>query len=488
MTKFTKNILIFIICFIGIKPIFADAIINIDKVKKSIVTINSSIALSAYHNSGNWSGTGFIVDGKNGYIITNQHVVGRASAGTYFVTFYNGKEAEAKVVFVDEYIDFAILKINPEEFPADYEMVTLTEEEPTLQSKVFIIGNTEGQGFSFHEGYLADLYEINGDMPQGSYIINVNSAGGSSGSPVLNANNKAVGVLYGGGKTHILALKASYVTHVLNAIQQGELPIRNHIGVITKLISLDKAEKHFNFPKNLITQYISDFPNARNRVITVRSTLNNSPAQGKIQAGDIIWKINGQMIAADLAKFDLIMSNSKEKTVKLTLIRNGVEIEREIELYSITSHKVDRMLDFAGALFFEADDYCSFITGAPIGSLSMANVQTGSSFGAINETFSQNHQNLYRIQIMELNGHKVDNLENLVKIMQTAIDKKYVGVRYKNYLPYYTEFGSNLVSAQEELVQTITFDSTYNNPRILKLDASKMEWVVEGIITKATGK
>lgn len=152
MTKFTKNILIFIICFIGIKPIFADAIINIEKVKKSIVTINSSIALSAYHNSGNWNGTGFIVDGKNGYIITNQHVVGRASAGTYFVTFYNGKEAEAKVVFVDEYIDFAILKINPEEFPADYEMVTLTEEEPALQSKVFIIGNTEGQGFSFHEG------------------------------------------------------------------------------------------------------------------------------------------------------------------------------------------------------------------------------------------------------------------------------------------------------------------------------------------------
>jgi S1-C subfamily serine protease len=259
MTKFAKNILIFLVLFIGIKPIFATEIINIEKVKKSIVTVNSSVALSAYQNSGNWSGTGFIVDGKNGYIITNQHVVGRASAGTYFVTFYNGKEAEAKVVFVDEYIDFAILKINPEEFPTDYEIVTLTEEEPALQSKVFIIGNTEGQGFSFHDGYLADLYEINGDMPQGSYIINVNSAGGSSGSPVLNANNKAVGVLYGGGKTHILALKASYVTHVLKSIQKGEVPTRNHIGVITKLISLDKAEKHFNFPKILLQNILMIF-------------------------------------------------------------------------------------------------------------------------------------------------------------------------------------------------------------------------------------
>lgn len=488
MTKFTKNILIFLVLFIGIKPIFANDIINIEKVKKSIVTINTSVALSAYQQSGNWSGTGFIVDGKNGYIITNQHVVGRASAGTYFVTFYNGKEAEAKVVFVDEYVDFAILKINPTEFPVDYEIVNLTEEEPALQSKVFIIGNTEGQGFSFHDGYLADLYEINGDMPQGSYIINVNSAGGSSGSPVLNANNKAVGVLYGGGKTHILALKASYVTHVLNAIQKGEAPARNHIGVITKLISLDKAEKHFNFPKNLITKYINDFPNARNRVIAVRSTLNGSSAEEKMQAGDIIWKINGQMISADLAKFDLIMSNSKDKTVKVTLIRDGKEIEQEIELYSIFDHKVNRILDFAGALFFEADDYCAFITGAPIGSLSMANVQTGSSFGAIRENFSENHQNLYRLQITELNGHKVNNLESLIQIMQGAIDKKYVGVRYKNYLPYYPSFNNIFISAQEELIQTITFDSTYNNPRILKLDANKMEWVVEQIIAKAPSK
>ncbi|MCP5369938.1 MAG: serine protease [Rickettsiaceae bacterium] len=483
MTKF-KNILIFLALFVWVKPVFSNEAINIDKLRKSIVTVNSSVALSAYNNSGNWSGTGFIVDGKNGYIITNQHVVGRASAGTYFVTFYNGKEVDAKVVFVDEYVDFAILKINPAEFPIDYEVVALTEEEPELRSRVFIIGNTEGQGFSFHEGYLADLYEISGDMPQGSYIINVNSAGGSSGSPVLNSNNKAIGILYGGGKTHVLALKASYVTHALKAVQNGMSPMRKHIGVITELISLDKAQKHFNFEKNLVTKYISDFPNARNRVIAVRTTLNGSPAQGKLQAGDIIWKINGQVIAADLAKFDLIMNNCKEPNIKLTLIRNGKILEQEIALYSIEDHAITRMLDFAGALFFEADDHFAFLTGAPIGKLSVVNVQTGSSFGVINEYFSQNHKNLYRIQITELDGHKVNDLESLVKVMQDAINKKYVGVRYKNYLPYYTAFNSNLVSAHEELIQSITFDSTYNNPRILTVDRNKMEWIVEKVINE----
>ena len=138
------------------------------------------------------------------------HVVGRASVGTYFVTFHNGQQTEAKLVYYDLYADFAILKIDPKDFPKEIEVVEFTNEIPKLGSDVFIVGNTEGQGFSFHSGYLSDLYEVSGEMPQGSYIINMNSTGGASGSPVLNTDNKAIGVLYGGGKTHSLALKGSY--------------------------------------------------------------------------------------------------------------------------------------------------------------------------------------------------------------------------------------------------------------------------------------
>jgi S1-C subfamily serine protease len=215
MLKFLKVLAITLYCLTA--TVYADdaKIKEIEKIRKSIVTINSRVPVSAYQNTGSWSGTGFIVDGKKGFLVTNSHVVGRVSVGTYFITFHNGQQAEAKVVYYDQYADFAVMQINPEEFPAEFEIVEFTNEIPTLGSDVFIVGNTEGQGFSFHNGYLSDLYEINGEMPQGSYVINTNSTGGASGSPVLNVENKAIGVLYGGGKTHALALKGEYVTHVL---------------------------------------------------------------------------------------------------------------------------------------------------------------------------------------------------------------------------------------------------------------------------------
>ncbi len=56
--------------------------------------------------------------------------------------------------------------------------IPCSSESPTLNQKVFVVGNTGSQGFSFYTGYLSDLYNINGMMPQGTYIINLNITGG----------------------------------------------------------------------------------------------------------------------------------------------------------------------------------------------------------------------------------------------------------------------------------------------------------------------
>ena len=103
-------------------------------------------------------------------------------------------QAEAKVAYYDHYADFAILKINPQELPEQVEKIEFSNKEPSLGDEVFIVGNTEDQGFSFHSGYLSDLFDINGQMPQGSYVINMNTTGGASGSPVINSESKAIGI------------------------------------------------------------------------------------------------------------------------------------------------------------------------------------------------------------------------------------------------------------------------------------------------------
>ncbi|MFK7973921.1 MAG: S1C family serine protease [Rickettsiaceae bacterium] len=478
MSNLLRIFVLTICCVVPTAYATNDKIQDIEKIRKAIVTINCRIPVSAYQNTGSWSGTGFIVDAAKGFLITNNHVVGRVSVGTYFITFHNGQQAEAKVVYYDQYADFAVMQIDTKELPKEFETIQFTDDKPKLGSDVFIVGNTEGQGFSFHSGYLSDMYEISGEMPQGSYVINMNTTGGASGSPILNKNNQAIGVLYGGGKTHSLALKGGYVQHVLNELNKGTQEIsRKHIGVMTELYSLDKAVKHRNFSKDDMDKYIQEWPEARNRVIIVRSILPGGTAENEIYPGDIIWEIDGKKIGADLCAFDLAMSQVTSDTIKLTIIREGQKILKEIKLYDIEHNKISKMVDFAGGLFFAADDYVAAKSGIPIGSIALANVQTGSSFSSIPEMFVQNHKSIYRIQIQSLNSNEIKSLTDLTSAINTAIKKKYVGVNYRNFQPYYPSFGNGFISAHEELTQDITFDSIESKPRILTYDRSRYEWV-----------
>ncbi|NNM42977.1 MAG: serine protease, partial [Chlamydiae bacterium] len=444
-----------------------------------IVNIDSRVSVSAYKSTGSWSGTGFIADSKNGYLVTNCHVVGRASIGTYFITFHNGQQSEAKVVYYDAYADVAILKIDPTDFPKDIETIEFAKEEPKLGEEVFIVGNTEGHGFSFHEGILSNLYEISGEMPQGSYVINMNIAGGASGSPVINSDYKAIGVVYGGSKTYALALRNYYVQHILRALQAGKTTQnRNHIGVITELYSLDRAIKHRNFPKAEIENYINEMPDAKNRVIVVSSVTPSSTAKSVIRAGDILWEVNGLQIGADLTILDRAMNEATDK-ITLTIYRNGEKLQREVKVYDLEKNKVTKMFDFAGGVFFEADDYYASRSGTPIRGVCLATVQNGSSFSDITETFSEDDKNFYRIMVSSLHGTKISSLDELILVANEAIKRKHINFEYKNYLSYYSKFGGSLNTSHENLTQDITFDSTDAKPRIFKFDPSVYEWKVE---------
>jgi len=479
-----KIIKIFLISLILNNAVYASAekIKDLEKIKQAIVTINSRVPVAAYQNTGSWSGTGFIADLKKGFIITNNHVVGRAAVGTYFITFHNGQQAEAKVAYYDQYADFAILKINPEELPSQIDKIEFSSKKPTLGDEVFIVGNTEDQGFSFHNGYLSDLFDISGQMPQGSYVINMNTTGGASGSPIINSENKAIGVLYGGGKTHALALKSSYVTDVLNSLKDNKLPQRKHIGIISALYSLDKAVKHRNFPTLEMTSYINKFPDARNRIITARSVIAGSTAQNIIMPGDIIWAVNNIELGGDLTILDQTMNEAKD-TITLTIFRNGQKLDKEIKLYDLEKTKIFKMLDFAGAIFFEVDDYAAAKSGIPIGSVAIANVQTGSSFSSIPEMFIQNYKSVYRLVVESMNNQKIETLDDLAKVVNNAIKQKFINITYKNHQPYFTTFDqeSGFVSSQEQLMQDITFDSIDTKPRILIYDQTLNEWISKEI-------
>jgi S1-C subfamily serine protease len=481
-----KKILSFIFIIL-IHPYIATAKIDptsIEKIKNAIVTIDTRVAVSAYQDPGSWGGTGFIVDKKQGLILTNNHVIGRASIGNYFVTFQNGRQSDAKLIYYDSWQDYAFLQVNIDEIPDSAVEITFAKDKPKLDQKVFIVGNNEGREFSFHDGYISGLYEIDGEMPQGSYIVNLNSAGGSSGSPLINDNNEAIGIIYGGSKTYSMALQGDYIKAALTQIQAGSIPVRRHIGIMTSPYSLDKAVKHKAFPKEMMEQYIKKFPNARNKIIAVYKVIAGSPAENILEAGDIIWEVSGVQIGPDLCLMDRLMDKASDAKVNITIYRNGRRIEQKLQLYDINDNKVEKIIEFAGALFFESDDLFSSKTGVPLKKPAIKNVQTGSPLSVIPVAFYQDYKNIYRLQILGINQYMINNLADLERNIPAIASEKFLNMKFKNYQPYYPHFSyqdNGFISAQEVLQVDVELDNINSNPRILKFDPIAHEWVGENI-------
>ena len=140
------------------------------------------------------SGTGFIVS-KDGYILTNNHVV--ADAEQVIVTLLDKRTFDAKVVGRDPTTDVAVIKVNGINLP----VVTLGDDNTARVGQwVVAIGNPLGLDFTVTagiisakgrplRGLLGSLYEIT-DFIQTDAAINP----GNSGGPLVNIRGEVVGV------------------------------------------------------------------------------------------------------------------------------------------------------------------------------------------------------------------------------------------------------------------------------------------------------
>ncbi len=163
MKKYTLVILTFFITLVN-----AEIPSNvIEKAKKSSVKISSEGLLMPYDPMGRTCGSGFLVNKQQGYIVTNHHVVANGIVN-YEVTFENGKITDAKLLYYDIWQDFAVLKVDPAQVPANAIEVEFAESFAKYGQEVFIM----------HTGYITNTYDIEGILPQQCYTVNFLRAGG----------------------------------------------------------------------------------------------------------------------------------------------------------------------------------------------------------------------------------------------------------------------------------------------------------------------
>lgn len=142
-------------------------------------------------------GSGFIYD-KQGYVITNNHVVGNAK--TVDVTFVDGNTYAAKVVGTDAFSDIALIQIT-DNFSTENLLPLVIANSSSLQvgQQVIAIGNPFGLSDTMTTGIVSQMGRLLPDQNTGFSIPNgiqtdaaINP--GNSGGPLLNMHGQVLGM------------------------------------------------------------------------------------------------------------------------------------------------------------------------------------------------------------------------------------------------------------------------------------------------------
>jgi serine protease Do len=144
---------------------------------------------------GGGAGSGFMVDLKNGYVITNSHVA--ADASEINVTTFDNRKFKARLVGADRAVDFAVLKL--ENFtPGNLRQATLADSDAAeVGDWVVALGAPFGLPQTLTVGVVSALGR--GGLQGGAALedfIQTDAAinPGNSGGPLLNIDGRVIGI------------------------------------------------------------------------------------------------------------------------------------------------------------------------------------------------------------------------------------------------------------------------------------------------------
>lgn len=269
-------------------------------------------------------GSGIIIT-ENGYILTNQHVVGDKYSNCY-VTLENGEVFNGSVVWADNNIDLAIVKVST----TNLEYMELADSDNVnLAQDVYAIGNPIGFEFqrTVTKGIISGLnrtikIEENTsvymeDLIQTDATINE----GNSGGALINTNGELIGVN---------SVKISTAEGIGFAV-----PINIVKPIIEKLIQTGKFEESYlgiyGYDKEVIP-YLDSTLTIESGVY-VANILSDGPLfKSGILEGDIIMQIDNYQINKmnDLKKY--IYSKNPGDTVTLVVKRKTKQFNVDVKL------------------------------------------------------------------------------------------------------------------------------------------------------------
>ncbi|KAJ3051563.1 hypothetical protein HK097_007424 [Rhizophlyctis rosea] len=299
--------------------------------------------------------SGFVVDATRGIILTNRHV---ACAGPFVgeAVWHDHEEAEVFAIYRDPIHDFGFLKFDPKKIR--YMSVTeiaLAPESAKVGLDIRVVGNDAGEKLSILAGSISRLDRNApeyGEMTYNDfntfYLQAASStSGGSSGSPVLNIEGKAV-ALQAGGHTKAATdffFPLDRVKRALKFIQEGKPVPRGTIQVQFYHRPFDEVRRLGL--KDATEAYVRKLDPTEIGMLVAETVVPKGPASSMLEEGDVLISINGQYITKFVPLEDML-DNSIGRAIKVKVERGGEELEFDIEVQNLHSITPDQYLEIGG--------------------------------------------------------------------------------------------------------------------------------------------
>ena len=291
-------------------------------------------------------GTGFVVDAERGIILTNRHIVSTGPVRGEAL-FANQEEIELERIYADPVHDFGFLRYDPAKLrhirPGG---LPLAPEAAQLGREIRVVGNDAGERFSILAGTIARLDRTAPNYGFGRYndfntfYIQAASStsGGSSGSPVIDIQGRAV-ALNAGANTRAATsffLPLDRVQRALKLIQAGQPVPRGGLLTTFEQVPYDELRR-LGLGDESEADARARYPDSAG-LLVVRSTLKGSAAESQLKPGDILLRIEDQEFP-DFVRLESVLDSHVGEAVELAVERQGelVEVAAEVsDLFAVT--------------------------------------------------------------------------------------------------------------------------------------------------------
>lgn len=270
-------------------------------------------------------GSGFIID-KEGYIVTNNHVVEKADK--IKVILKDEKEYEAEIVGRDPNTDLALIKIK-----SGYNLPVLKigdSDALKVGQWVLAIGSPFGLEHTVTAGIVSAKGRVIGSGPYDDFIQTDASINpGNSGGPLINMNGEVIGIntiIIAGGQGIGFAIPINQVKGIVEQLKKHGDVTRGWLGVTIQDLPADLAE------------YIGI---KDGKGVLVSDVISGDPAdKAGIRPKDIIIDINGQKIESSRTLLKMVADIGVGEVAKIKVLRDGKEKTFNVEVAKRMDEKI----------------------------------------------------------------------------------------------------------------------------------------------------